>query len=210
MEKYFFWRREYFFEYKTPESQDTFVQAGWFIIWSGTAIFFLYLLFVLITGPEGLIEGIFTFFIFGIIALAHCYYMGRLFPPLTVRVSEGKVFLRKSEMYSGATYKIFHLRQLKRVSLVAYTGIDIERNSLAKYGRGKLWNLESLLFEDGSSTKMIDLLSVSEIRGADLELMNGTRIFVGFNGVEKFVEALTKMNPRLAGGVEGRVIGDVE
>jgi len=109
-------------------------------------------------------------------------------------------------MYRGATYKIFHLRQLKRISLVVYTGIDIERNSLAKYDRGKLWNFDSLLFEDGSSTKMIDLLSVSEIHGADLELMNGTRIFVGFNGVEKFVEALTKIHPRLADGVEGRVI----
>jgi len=73
LEKYFFWRREYFFEYKTSESQDTFVQAGMFIVWSCAAIFFLYLLFVLITGPEGLIEGIFAFFIFGIIALAHCY-----------------------------------------------------------------------------------------------------------------------------------------
>jgi len=140
------------------------------------------------------------------------YFLGHFFPLLTVRVSEGKVFLRRAEPTHASRVvncKIFHIRQLKRVSLVAYTGIDIERNSLTKYGRG-LWNFDSLLFDDGSSTKMVDVLNISEIRGADLELMDGTRIFVCFNGVEKFVDALTKMNPRLAGGVEDRVIEYIE
>jgi len=181
MEKYFFWHREYFFEYNTPKPKI------WRVAWR--VLVAILLLFILNVFEVLLVSLIMIFYMCFFSARSGYFEIRSIsIPSLTVRISEEEIFLRTESIIHRKRIPIWHL---KNVSLIKYT--NEKYHYLARYhGEVWFWFANTFIFTDGTSTNSVveNGMMYSETRGADLELVDGRHIFVAFDGVEKFVEVL--------------------
>ena len=197
----------YLFEYKSPRSQSKlakswrigsslFVVALWHSLFDGFPLTLTrerLLEFLSTETPVLICLGLMPIFIFFFVFTLRCCNLIHQ-PFLVVRVLQNRIFLRR---YAKVVDNRRHIPMywIKNVSAVTHTEREF-MNLRRDYYSSEVYSDDSSLYLVSPSPNYLRAW-----RGADMELFGGGRFFVGFKGVEEFVEV---MNSTLAADTAGQ------